>query len=54
VRVAKLVEYHQRQNGSSSSASSTSSTVSEELQAHVDELVRENARIQSETRVSLK
>jgi regulator of replication initiation timing len=48
-RVAKLVEYHQRQqqqNGSVSSSSSSSP--SEELQAHVDELVRENARIQSE------
>lgn len=47
-RVAKLVEYHQLQQQNGSSASSTSSSPSEELQAKVDELVRENARIQSE------
>lgn len=45
-RVAKLVEYHQLQQQNGSSASSMSP--SEELQAKVDELVRENARIQSE------
>lgn len=46
-RVAKLVEFYQlQQNGSA--ASSATSSPSEELQAHVDELIRENARIQSE------
>jgi hypothetical protein len=43
-RVAKLVDYHQRQQGDSASSSSSS----EELQAQLDALIRENSRIQSE------